>query len=76
MNLKALLAAGLLIIAAPINAQYSINMRNVDSPVNMFVQKEAEYFSNRVSWTDRSGTYYYATKDLKPLKAFRRRMGN
>jgi H3 lysine-79-specific histone-lysine N-methyltransferase len=55
---------------------HKINMRNVDSPVNMFVQREAEYFSNRVSWTDRSGTYYYATKDLKPLRAFQRRMGN
>jgi hypothetical protein len=49
-------------------------MRNVDSPVNMFVQREAEYFSNRVSWTDRSGTYYYATKDMRPLRAFRSRM--
>lgn len=55
---------------------HKINMRNVDSPVNMFVQREAEYFSNRVSWTDRSGTYYYATKDLKPLRLFQRRMGN
>jgi H3 lysine-79-specific histone-lysine N-methyltransferase len=55
---------------------HKINMRNVDSPVNMFVQREAEYFSNRVSWTDRPGTYYYATKDLKPLRAFQRRMGN
>lgn len=55
---------------------HKITMRNVDSPVNMFVQKEAEYFSNRVSWTDRAGTYYYATKDLKPLRNFQRRMGN
>jgi H3 lysine-79-specific histone-lysine N-methyltransferase len=55
---------------------HKINMRNVDSPVNMFVQREAEYFSNRVSWTDRSGTYYYATKDLKPLRNFQRRMEN
>jgi H3 lysine-79-specific histone-lysine N-methyltransferase len=53
---------------------HKISMRNVDSPVNMFVQREAEYFSNRVSWTDRSGTYYYATKDMRPLRAFRSRM--
>ena len=55
---------------------HKINMRNVDSPVNMFVQREDEYFSNRVSWTDRPGTYYYATKDIRPLRAFQRRMGN
>jgi H3 lysine-79-specific histone-lysine N-methyltransferase len=53
---------------------HKISMRNVDSPVNMFVQREAEYFSNRVSWTDRSGTYYYATKDMRPLRAFRSKM--
>lgn len=29
---------------------HKISMRNIDSPVNMFVQREEEYFSNRVSW--------------------------
>lgn len=52
---------------------HKISMRNVDSPVNMFVQREEEYFSNRVSWTDCAGTYYYARKDSGPLKAFRRK---
>lgn len=54
---------------------HRISMRNVDSPVNMFVQREDTYFSDSVSWTESIGTYYYATKDSRPLKAFKRRMG-
>lgn len=54
---------------------HKISMRNVDSPVNMFVQKEGTYFSEMVSWTDCAGTYYTATKDSRPLKAFKKRMG-
>lgn len=52
-----------------------ITMRNVDSLSNMFVQREDTYFSDSVSWTDCSGTYYYATKDTRPLKAFKKKMG-
>ena len=54
---------------------HKIAIRNVDSACNMFVQRRREYFSNSVSWTDRGGFYYYATKDSGPLRAFKRKHG-
>lgn len=44
--------------------------RNLDSPLNLFTQKEYEYFSGNVSWTDQSGKYYIAEKDRRPLERF------
>lgn len=49
---------------------HKINARNVDSVVNLFVQKRFEYFSGSVSWTDQSGYYYIAVKDPRPLARF------
>ncbi|TKA23531.1 hypothetical protein B0A50_07109 [Salinomyces thailandicus] len=50
--------------------------RNVDSVVNQFVQQKYEYFSDSVSWSYYGNAHWYvATKDLRPLNAFRRRMG-
>ena len=49
---------------------HKIAMRNIDSVVNLFVQRRSEYFSNSVSWTDQSGYYYIAIKDSKPLENF------
>ena len=47
-----------------------ITARNVDSVANMLTQKEYEYFSEHVSWTDVGGTYYIARKDATELKRF------
>lgn len=54
---------------------HKITMRNADAACNMFVQRRREYFSNSVSWTDRNGSYYYATKDFGPLRAFKKKYG-
>jgi len=55
---------------------HKMAVRNVDSVVNQFVQEKFEYFSDSVSWSHYgNGHYYIATKDLRPLKAFRKKMG-
>lgn len=51
---------------------HKINMRNFSSVANIFVQQRYDYFSNCVSWTDQHGHYYIATKDTRPLEAFKR----
>lgn len=55
---------------------HKMAVRNIDSVVNQFVQKEYEYFSDSVSWSHYgNGQWYVATKDLRPLNAFRKKMG-
>ncbi|KAK5137264.1 hypothetical protein LTR08_000234 [Meristemomyces frigidus] len=50
--------------------KHEITTRNMGSPVNTLVQKEYEYFSGHVSWTDVGGTYYIARRDETELKRF------
>ena len=55
---------------------HKMAVRNIDNVVNQFRQTKHPYFSDSVSWSHYgNGHYYIATKDLKPLKAFRRKMG-
>lgn len=49
---------------------HKMSVRNYGSTANLFVQRRFEYFSESVSWTDRSGEYYIAKKDRRPLAAF------
>ena len=49
---------------------HKITMRNISSVANLFVQQKLEYFSGCVSWTNKNGNYYIATKDPRPLEAF------
>lgn len=49
---------------------HKISTRNYSSIANQLIQKRFEYFSGSVSWTDRSGYYYIATKDPGPLMAY------
>ncbi|KAK5113742.1 hypothetical protein LTR85_010759 [Meristemomyces frigidus] len=55
--------------------KHQITMRNIGSVVNTLAQKEYEYFSENVSWTDQGGTYYIARKDLTELKRFEKARG-
>lgn len=54
---------------------HRIASRTLGDPVNMFTQKEYEYFSDSVSWTDQSGKYYIAEKDPRPLERFMKQNG-
>ncbi|WPG99300.1 Hypothetical protein R9X50_00211300 [Acrodontium crateriforme] len=55
---------------------HKMAMRNIDSVVNQFVQIQREYFSDSVSWSHSGNQHWYiATKDTRPLKIFRRKMG-
>ncbi|KAK4546271.1 hypothetical protein LTR36_001948 [Oleoguttula mirabilis] len=54
--------------------KHDITMRNFGSVVNTLAQKEYEYFSNNVSWTDQGGTYYIARKDHTELERFAKLM--
>lgn len=49
---------------------HRISNRTLGNPVNLFTQKEYEYFSGSVSWTDQSGHYYIAEKDPRPLEKY------
>lgn len=54
---------------------HRIAMRNLHSVANQLVQKRFEYFSTSVSWTESSGYYYIATKDVRPMTAFMKSHG-
>lgn len=53
---------------------FKMSSRNVGDPVNMFVQRKFEYFSDSVSWGADYGNWYIATKDPRPLERFMRHM--
>lgn len=55
---------------------HKMAQRNVDSIVNQFVQRSLTYYSGYVSWSYGGNAHWYiATKDLRPLNAFRGKMG-
>jgi H3 lysine-79-specific histone-lysine N-methyltransferase len=50
---------------------WQIRERNLQDPRNLLSSNlKKEYFSGSVSWTDRGGNYYVATKDPNRLEAF------
>ncbi|KAI9683152.1 MAG: Nucleosomal histone H3-Lys79 methylase [Trizodia sp. TS-e1964] len=49
---------------------HKINVRNVNSPINLLSVQPKEYFSDSVSWTNAGGSYFVAKKDSSNLKAF------
>ncbi|KAL3472958.1 putative histone methylation protein Dot1 [Aspergillus californicus] len=49
---------------------HKITSRNLNSPINLLTVKSGEYYSKCVSWTDRPGDYFIATKDSSRLQAF------
>lgn len=51
---------------------HKMSTRNVDSVVNLFVQKKYEYFSDNVSWGAAEGNWYIAIKDPGPLNRFKK----
>ncbi|PYH96317.1 histone H3-K79 methyltransferase [Aspergillus ellipticus CBS 707.79] len=55
-------------------AGHKIQARNLNSPINLLMVEQKNYWSNSVSWTDVGGTYFLATKDSSPLKKFVERM--
>ncbi|EMC98267.1 hypothetical protein BAUCODRAFT_32279 [Baudoinia panamericana UAMH 10762] len=55
---------------------HKMAVRNVEDVANQFVQKQDEYFSNSVSWSHYGNNHWYiATKDTRPLRAFRKKAG-
>ena len=54
---------------------HKIQVRNVDSAVNLLTVEELEYFSNSVSWTDAPGKWYLQKMDRRKLDAFLKRRG-
>ncbi|KXL48284.1 hypothetical protein M433DRAFT_159097 [Acidomyces richmondensis BFW] len=52
---------------------HKMALRNVDNVVNQFRQEKLQYWSSSVSWSHNgNGSWYVATKDLRPLNEFRR----
>lgn len=54
---------------------WRITEHKLSDPANQFTQVRKEYFSESVSWTDRGGWFYVATKDPAPLRRFMRQRG-
>lgn len=52
---------------------HKMALRNIDNVVNQFRQEKLQYWSSSVSWSHNgNGSWYVATKDLRPLNEFRR----
>ncbi|KAF2718899.1 DOT1-domain-containing protein [Polychaeton citri CBS 116435] len=58
-----------------LNEGEEVEARNEFSMCNTFVQRQYDYFSDHVSWTNQSGYYYIATKDSGPMDDFQKRRG-
>ncbi|KAI5297959.1 hypothetical protein KEM56_004407 [Ascosphaera pollenicola] len=55
-------------------AGHKITARNLNNPINLLSNKEFDYWSEYVSWTDAGGSYFIATKDSQHLRRFAERM--
>ena len=51
-------------------AGHKITTRNLNSPINVLVVEEKNYYSGCVSWTNAHGTYYLSKKDTRNIQAF------
>lgn len=54
-------------------AAHRITDRNSENPYNLLDVEEKRYYSNCVSWTSQSGTYFVSTKDSKRVENFFKR---
>ena len=55
-------------------AGHRITDRNSENPYNLLDVEEKRYYSNCVSWTSQSGTYFVSTKDSKRVENFFKRV--